>query len=233
MSLPAPYYEKDNVTLFQGDNVAVMSEMDVDSIDLVVTSPPYDNLRTYDGYSWDFEKVAQQLWRIIKPGGVVVWVVNDATVDGSETGTSFRQALRFMEIGFRLHDTMIYLKPGFSFPDHVRCHQVFEYMFCVSKGDPKTFNQIKDRKTTNGGKPLGGDYKRDDSGKSVMRKGSDNRGLRAEYGGRTNVWLVAAGGSNSAEDLVAFNHPAIFPESIANADFASVPSLERTLRRSE
>ena len=203
-----------------GDNVATMQTFPDDCIDLVVTSPPYDNLRTYSAGKpieelWSFESVAQQLWRIIKPGGVVVWVVNDATVDGSETGTSFRQALRFKEIGFRLHDTMIYLKPGFSFPDHVRCHQVFEYMFCLSKGDVKTFNQIKDRKTSNGGRPLGGDYKRDASGKSVMRAGSDLRGLRSEFGGRTNVWKVAAGGSSSSGDAVAFDHPAIFPEALA------------------
>ncbi|MGV2335048.1 MAG UNVERIFIED_CONTAM: site-specific DNA-methyltransferase [Planctomycetaceae bacterium] len=150
-----------------------------------------------------------------KPGGVVVWVVNDATIDGSETGTSFRQALHFMEIGFRLHDTMIYLKPGFSFPDHVRCHQVFEYMFVFSKGDVSTFNQIKDRKTINGGKPLGGDYKRDSSGNSVMRAGSNQRGFRQEYGGRSNVWEIAAGGSNSASESIAYNHPAIFPEALA------------------
>lgn len=198
-----------------GDNVATMATFDDASIDLVVTSPPYDNLRTYGGHSWDFEGVAQQLWRVIKPGGVAVWVVADATIGGSETGTSFRQALRFMEIGFRLHDTMIYLKPMFSFPDHVRCHQVFEYMFCLTKGEVATFNQIKDRKAINGGKRLGGDYKRNKDGKSVMRAGSDQRGNRAEFKGRTNVWEVAAGGSNSAEDAVAFNHPAIFPEALA------------------
>jgi len=198
-----------------GDNVATLTTFPDSCIDLVVTSPPYDNLRTYGGHSWDFEGVAQQLWRVIKTGGVVVWNVNDETIDGSESGSSFRQALRFIDIGFRLHDTMIYLKHGFSFPDHVRCHQVFEYMFCFSKGDVKTFNQIKDRKTVTGGKPLGGDYKRDATGKSVMRLGSDNRGLREEFGGRTNVWAIAAGGANSSEDAVAFKHPAIFPEALA------------------
>ena len=198
-----------------GDNVETLQGFPDDCIDLTVTSPPYDNLRTYGGHSWDFEGVAQQLWRVTKPGGVVVWVVNDATVDGSETGTSFRQALRFMEIGFRLHDTMIYLKPSFPFPDHTRCHQVFEYMFCLSKGDVKTFNQIKDRKTVTGGKPLGGDYKRDANGKSIMRAGSDQRGLRNEYGGRQNVWYIENGGTTSAKDTVAFNHPAIFPEALA------------------
>ena len=90
------------------DNVQGMKQLDNESVDLVVTSPPYDNLRQYNGYSFDFENVAKELYRVTKQGGVVVWVVDDATIKGSETGTSFRQALFFMECGFRLHDTMIY-----------------------------------------------------------------------------------------------------------------------------
>ena len=109
-----PDYERDGIKLYCGDNVAVMSEMEAESIDLVVTSPPYDNLRTYGGHTWDFEGVAAQLKRLLKPGGVIVWVVNDATVDGSETGTSFRQALHFKDIGLRLHDTMIWQKEAIS-----------------------------------------------------------------------------------------------------------------------
>jgi site-specific DNA-methyltransferase (adenine-specific) len=97
-----------------------MKQLDDNSIDLTVTSPPYDNLRTYNGYTWDFEGVAKQLYRITKPGGVVVWVVGDATVNGSETGTSFRQALYFKEIGFNLHDTMIYAKNSYMPLTHNR-----------------------------------------------------------------------------------------------------------------
>jgi site-specific DNA-methyltransferase (adenine-specific) len=87
-----------------------MRQMEAESVDLTVTSPPYDNLRTYNGYCFDFENIARELYRVTKQGGVVVWVVGDATIDGSETGTSFRQALFFMECGFKLHDTMIYRK---------------------------------------------------------------------------------------------------------------------------
>ena len=113
-----------------------------ESIDLTVTSPPYDNLRTYNGYSFDFESVAKELYRVTKLGGVVVWVVGDATINGSETGTSFRQALYFKECGFNLHDTMIYEKNSLPM-NHNRYEQEFEYMFIFSKGKPKTFNPIR------------------------------------------------------------------------------------------
>jgi len=111
-------------------------------IDLVVTSPPYDNLRSYQGYSFNFEFIAKQLYRVTKQGGVVVWVVNDATIKGSETGTSFKQALYFKEIGFNLHDTMIYAKENTPPKTHNRYEQQFEYMFVFSKEKPKTFNPI-------------------------------------------------------------------------------------------
>ncbi len=130
-----------------GNNVDVLATFPEQCIDLTVTSPPYDNLRTYKGFNFDFEGVAKQLYRVTKPGGVVVWVVGDATINGSETGTSFRQALWFMEIGFRLHDTMIWTTPGFSAVGAlaVRYAPVFEYMFVLIKGTMKTFNPLKDR----------------------------------------------------------------------------------------
>jgi site-specific DNA-methyltransferase (adenine-specific) len=112
------------------------------SIDLTVTSPPYDNLRTYKGYVFPFEDIAKELFRVTKQGGVVVWVVADATIKGSETGTSFRQALYFKEIGFNLHDTMIYGKVNWVPLTHKRYEQQFEYMFVFSKGKPITFNPL-------------------------------------------------------------------------------------------
>lgn len=126
-----------------GDCVELMKELPDNCIDLTVTSPPYDNLREYNGFIWNFEETANELFRITKQGGVVVWVVGDATINGSETGTSFKQALFFMECGFRLHDTMIYMKDN---PPPTggknRYYQAFEYMFVFSKGSPKTFNAI-------------------------------------------------------------------------------------------
>jgi len=129
-----------------GDNLSVIKDWPEECIDLTITSPPYDNLRTYKGFTWEFEGLAKQLYRVTKTGGVVVWVVGDATINGSETGTSFKQALYFKEVGFNLHDTMIYQKPHLAFPDNHRYYQAFEYMFIISKGSPKSYFPIKDKK---------------------------------------------------------------------------------------
>jgi site-specific DNA-methyltransferase (adenine-specific) len=182
-----------------------MARIDDGSIDLTVTSPPYDNLRSYNGYSFDFEAVAKELYRITKDGGVVVWVVGDATIDGSETGTSFRQALFFKEIGFNLHDTMIYQKHNFSNPSSNRYHQIFEYMFVFSKGKPKTFNALKDRPNVEAGKigSWGKNTSRQVDGTMVERK----RKVNTEFGMRYNIWRI----KTEMKPL----HPAPFPEELA------------------
>ena len=129
--------------IYNENCLETMAKMPDNFIDLTVTSPPYDNLRTYNGYSFDFENIAKELFRVTKQGGVVVWVVSDATINGSETGTSFKQALFFMQCGFNLHDTMIYQKVNYVPLTHNRYEQSFEYMFIFSKGKPNTFNPIK------------------------------------------------------------------------------------------
>ena len=192
-----------------GDNVAMMSGFPDASIDLVVTSPPYDNLRTYSAGKpmselWDFEAVAQQLWRVIKPGGVVVWVVADATIVGSETGTSFRQALRFMEIGFWLHDTMIWEKTGQGACGSTLAYwQNWEYMFVFSKGRPKAINLITDRKNVSPKLRIGlvSGRKSDGSYSSVRDVESP------EYGVRFNNWRV--------DPQRLSKHTAPFPEALA------------------
>lgn len=128
--------------IYNEDCLDTMRRMPDCFIDLTVTSPPYDNLREYKGYSFSFEKTAMELFRVTKDGGVVVWVVGDAVSNGSETGTSFKQALFFKEIGFNLHDTMIYQKINYVPLTHNRYEQSFEYMFVFSKRKPKTFNPI-------------------------------------------------------------------------------------------
>ena len=181
-----------------------MAKMPDNFIDLVVTSPPYDNLRDYKGYVFPFEDIAKELFRVVKKGGVVVWVVGDATINGSESGTSFRQALYFKEIGFNLHDTMIWEKHSFNHdPRNKRYKQHFEYNFILSKGKPKTYNEIKDVSVKNAGKRY----------KSSKRLPS---GEIRDYGyitmndfqARSNIWKIGQDTTNK--------HPAPFPEKLAN-----------------
>lgn len=190
--------------IFVENCLETMSKMTDNSVDLVVTSPPYDNLRIYNGYSFDFEAVARQLHRVTKEGGVVVWVVGDATKNGSESGTSFRQALYFKEIGFNLHDTMIWEKTG-RLPTQDRYYAVFEYMFIFSKGKPKAMNFICDHKTVNGGRVQQKD--------SVINKGQNKKGIgqfvRNEFARRPNIWKIHVGKNET-------KHPAVFPEQLAS-----------------
>jgi DNA modification methylase len=135
-------------SILHNDCVDGLSAFDPASIDLTISSPPYDSLRSYHGYYFNCGQVARALHRVTKPGGVVVWVVADAVVDGGETGTSFRQALTFIDVGFRLHDTMIYEKNTCSFParrDGNRYSQTFEYMFIFSQGAPKVAKLLCDK----------------------------------------------------------------------------------------
>jgi DNA modification methylase len=198
-------------TIICDDNVTVLSDFPDACIDLTVTSPPYDNLRLYNGFIWDFEALARQLYRATKPGGVVVWVVGDAVINGSETGASFRQALGFIQIGFRLHDTMIYEKNGMTAnPDKNRYYQKFEFMFIFSKGLLVTFNPIEDRENKWPGS----------FGRKHFR-GKDGELVKAEkivcrpVGRRFNIWKYNTGAGYTTKDKYAFEHPAIFPEELA------------------
>lgn len=208
------YYKTTKGKLFCCDNVEYLIRLADDNIDLTVTSPPYDNLRDYKGYSWDFEALARELYRTTKVGGVVVWVVGDATIKGSETGSSFRQALYFMECGFNLHDTMIYesRKPPLT---HNRYEQQFEYMFVFSNGKPKTFNPIKEKTIYVGDKkeyyynPASSKEK----SRAIRQRDTSTNVNKKKIKG--NIWKYATGMNGSTKDKVAFNHPAIFPEKLA------------------
>jgi DNA modification methylase len=208
--------------LYNEDCLTTMSNMDDNSIDLTLTSPPYDDLRTYNehvggnktefnGYSFPFEQIALELYRVTKKGGVVVWVVGDATNKGSETGTSFRQALFFKECGFDLYDTMIYQKTGTPFPQKTRYNQTFEYMFVFSKGKPNTFNPIMKKNITAGAVRNSRKFRNADGD---MIPGFNGKPVN-EYGIENNIWLIKNGMNKSTKDLVAFEHPAIFPEELA------------------
>lgn len=175
-------------------------------IDMTITSPPYDGLRAYNGYSFDFENIAKEIYRVTKEGGVLVWIVADATIEGTETGTSFKQALYFKQIGFLLNDTMIWDKGTFRFPHKVRYRDSFEYMFVFTKGKPKSVNLIADRENKYADTLVHGTF-RDVDG-SVKRKSGHNKILIQKYGVRFNIWRISNVGKAGTK------HPATFPEEL-------------------
>lgn len=190
-----------------GDCLKLMHELPDECIDITVTSPPYDDLRKYHGYNFDFENIAKELYRITKQGGVIVWIVNDATVKGSETGSSFKQALYFIDCGFNLHDTMIWKKDSCAFPESIRYYQNFEYMFVLSKGKPKSFHPIADRKNKFAGMKVHGTFRNKD-GSTVNRSDTWKESVCKEYGVRFNVWELPSEKSNKT------GHPAVFPKKL-------------------
>lgn len=197
----------ENNEIYCGHNVDMMAAMPDSCVDLTVTSPPYDNLRLYQGYNFDFEGVARELYRVTKLGGVVVWVVADATINGSETGTSFRQALHFMSLGFNLHDTMIYEVAGTGAKgSNLAYWQSFEFMFVLSKGKPCAVNRIADKKNINAGATASGRACVDGTPKN------EKPHLVKTIGIRPNIWRYAVGFADQSDNTA---HPAPFPESLA------------------
>lgn len=192
--------------IYNENCLQTMNRMPENFVDFVITSPPYDDIRNYNGYSFEFENIAKELFRVMKKGGVLIWVVADSTVNGSETGTSFKQALYFKEIGYRLHDTMIYYKNNPMPQTGSRYHQHFEYMFALSKDAPKTFNPIKEPTKYHG--------------LANMKNRGQNGSLDYDKVERTkekkvgNVFFYSIGGGISTKDKIAYNHPAIFPEKL-------------------
>ena len=190
--------------IFNEDCLKTMAKMLDNFIDLTITSPPYDNLRKYNGYNFEFEKIAKELFRVTKQGGVLIWVVGDATINGDETGSSFKQALYFKEVGFKLHDTMIWHKPNsFNFGSNSCYRQSFEYMFVLSKGKIKTVNLIKDVPTKLKGQKVKGARKHANGVRDIVPDF-----IVSDYKKRNNVWHIPVGTNNN-------NHPAIFPEKLA------------------
>lgn len=216
----------ENLWLMQGDCLERMKEIESGSVDLTVTSPPYDNLRSYNGNNnqWGdhvWREVLSELFRVTAKGGVVVWVVGDATINGSETGTSFKQALFAIECGFNLHDTMIYHKNALP-KNHNRYEQDFEYMFVFSKGKPKTFNPIR----------VPTKYPEKENARKNSYFSSTDEKMRSARSGKKrkpvgvdkidgNIWYITTGKGHSTLDSEAFKHPAIFPEKLAERHIIS------------
>lgn len=197
-----------NAELYLGDCLEILPTLD--KVDAVVTSPPYDKLRDYgNNFNFNFKETAKRIKNILVSGGVCVWVVNDQVINGSESGSSFRQALYFKEIGLNLHDTMIYKKDSSPFPDATRYTQVFEYMFVFSNGKPKYVELLKTR-TRHFSKNKSSSQRNKDGSTQKMKyeKGK-------EYKSMPNVWDIAHGFNKSTKDLIAYQHPAIFPDKLA------------------
>ena len=209
-----PYYRDEWCAIYHADCRDILPLIPDKSIDLVLTSPPYDDLRSYFGNSFDFinfKQVVACLTPKVTEGGVVVWVIGDAYLNGSESGSSFKQALHFMDIGFRLHDTMIYVKDTISSPQSNRYNQMFEYMFVFTKGKPNTFNPIK--VTTRGYKPSRTSTRRK-RGTGELEYLEYEQGK--EYRTDGNIWFYGVGYKKSAKEDYIFEHPAIFPEALAS-----------------
>lgn len=192
---------------FVADCVDFMCGMDEEIIDLTVTSPPYDNLRNYDGYSFNFENIAHQLYRVTKKGGIVVWVIGDK-MNGGRSLTSFRQGIFFQEIGFQMHDVMIYQKKNTPFMRSNAYTNCYEFMFVLSKGKPNTFNPLKTKTARHGPEMLVHNKGPDGVNKKILKE------LKKEKT-KTNIWAYAVGFGGTTTDKIAFEHPAVFPERLA------------------
>lgn len=199
-----------------GNHLEILPRFPDDTFDMWLTSPPYDNLRDYEGYDFKFEPLAHELYRTLKPGGVGVWIVNDETKDCCESLNSFHQAIYFVEnVGFKLNDTMIYAQKGCRFPvgyGHKKYGGAFEFMFVLTKGKAKTFNPLSDIKVKNIHKLVGG-TKRQPNGKLTKLHGIGKKYNKQRT--RDNVWFYASGYMVSSKDINSFEHPASFPEKLA------------------
>lgn len=203
--------------IIEGNCLDAMKLFEENSIDMVLTSPPYDNLRTYKGYNFHFEDIAKELYRVIKPGGIVVWIVGDATINGSETGTSFKHALGFKEAGFNIHDTMIFRKKN-PVPQiyRQRYNNEFEYMFIFSKGQVKTHNPIM-IPCLHAGLELNGTTYKNYSKKEQKRGKVANPVKNEKIKG--NIWEYVVG--KNLEDQEAKGHSAPFPCQLARDHISS------------
>jgi DNA modification methylase len=205
-----PFFSHNDIDIYNADCLDYLKTLPDNSVKFTLTSPPYDDIRDYKGYSFPFEAIAQELWRVTKSGGVIAWNVADATVKGSETGTSMRQALYFMSLGFRLHDTMIYAKrnPMPAGVSSKRYHQAWEYIFILSKDAPETFNPIMVK------------AKFGHLAANMKHRGRDGelnytKTKRNEFTKVRNIFEYSIGGGHSTKDKVAFGHPALMPEQLA------------------
>ncbi len=199
-------YEINNI--YNVDCLVGMKKMPNECVDLVVTSPPYDDLRDYNGYSFNFQEIAKELFRVVKKGGVMVWIVGDKIKNGNRSLTSFKQCIYFQDIGFNVHDVMIYQKKNTPFMRSNAYTNCFEFMFILSKGKVNTFNPLKTKTVRHGVEKLVSNKKADGINNKVVAELKKEKTL-------INIWSYAVGLGGSTNDKIAFEHTAIFPEKLA------------------
>ena len=203
--------------IIQGDSAEIMKTFEPNSINLTITSPPYDNVRLFKGHKWDCEAIIKELFRITKEGGVVVWVVADEYMKGGRSGSSFRQAIMFQDVGFKIHDTMIYQKAGVAYPagcKSTRYTQIYEFMFVFCKGKIKTHNLIRDkvnRSYSPNAKPRK-KITKNKHGETIIQPLGN---VVNEMGYRNNIWTYSTGRGHTSKNANVFKHPSVFPEQLA------------------
>jgi DNA modification methylase len=203
--------------VIQGDSAEVMKTFEPNSIDLTITSPPYDNVRLFKGHKWDCDAIIKELFRITKVGGVVVWVVADQYINGGRSGSSFRQAVQFQDAGFKIHDVMIYQKSGYAYPagrKSTRYTQIYEFMFVFCKGKIKTHNLIKDKVNKSYSPNLKPRKKitKNQNGETIIQPLGN---VVNQTGYRNNIWTFSTGRGHTSKNSVVFKHPSVFPEQLA------------------
>jgi site-specific DNA-methyltransferase (adenine-specific) len=203
--------------VIQGDSAEIMKTFEPNSIDLTITSPPYDNVRLFKGHKWDCDTIIKELYRITKVGGVVVWVVADQYINGGRSGSSFRQAVQFQDAGFKIHDVMIYQKSGVAYPagrKSTRYTQIYEFMFVFCKGKIKTHNLIKDKVNRSYSPNLKPRKKitKNQNGETIIQPLGN---VVNQTGYRNNIWTYSTGRGHTSKNSVVFKHPSVFPEPLA------------------
>jgi DNA modification methylase len=219
--LPTPYYDVDGITIYHSDCREILPYLP--KVDLVLTSPPYGNIRDYGGHKFDVTSCINPITSVLNEGSVCVWIEGDQTVNGSESCDSFTHALEFVKQGMKLHDTMIYLKDGFAFPEATRYQPVFEYMFVISNGKPKTFNPIKRRTVYGAITELEHERQKDGSISAIKKR------YQLEQGNVGNVWLYGTGYLKTSKDPLAYLHPCAFPDRLAFDHIYSWSNLQDTI----
>lgn len=194
------------------DAVVGLRLLPADCIDLTLTSPPYDWIRDYNGTfdpaKFPFVRIAEELYRITAPGGVVLWITRDQQQDCCESGTSAKQMLYFKNIGFNVQTMIV---DSISARHRRYCYGMPpQFCFVLSKGRPKAFHPIRDKPNTEPGRIKSWSARNRDG---RIRKGKPKE--IPKYGRRSHIWLYPTGFGLVSDDPLPRNAPAPMVETVA------------------